>query len=73
MDEAAEEVRLPGGKVVRSSFRYFPKGIAVPQLGLADVLLVDRKTSRFDRVCLAADGSVHRVYALDLGLDSLDK
>ena len=76
-DDLAEEVRLPDGRVVRSSFRYFAGGVPMPagpqnqflevfgggdDDDAAPVVLVEIRPHMFHRAVLRTDGVVPDMY-----------
>ena len=76
-DDLAEEVRLPDGRVVRSSFRYFADGVPLPVGAqsqflevfgggdaddVAPAVLVEIRPHMFHRAVLRTDGVVPDMY-----------
>ena len=76
-DDLAEEVRLPDGRVVRSSFRYFADGVPMPEGAQSQFLevfgggddddappavLVEIRPHMFHRAMLRTDGVVPDMY-----------
>lgn len=76
-DDLADEVRLPGDRVVRSSFRYFADGVPMPEGAQSQFLqvmgggkndndppavLVEIRPHMFHRAVLRTDGSVPDMY-----------
>ena len=76
-DDLAEEVRLPDGRVVRSSFRYFADGVPMPEGAQSQFLevfgggddddappavLVEIRPHMFHRAVLRIDGVVPDMY-----------
>lgn len=66
-DDLAEELALPDGRKVRTSFRYYPETTQFQglQQNNAKVLLIEVRAHRYNRAVMCEDGSVPEAYGVD--------
>lgn len=61
-DELTEEFTLPSGKKLRSSFRYFPEGVAAQCMPGENAIMIEIAPRAFSRQFLGRSGTVKRCY-----------
>ena len=65
-DEFAETVELPGGRKVRSSFRYFPAGTTIEDFGRdVDAIFIEIRAASYVRSVLDSDGNPAEIRGTD--------